>query len=68
MRKPEDLELGLRLIKARQPSYTEILEAELAYWQEQNGKLIIQINELKAQLHKEQLEFHFPKTPSGVVK
>jgi len=59
MRKPEDLERGLRLIKARQPSYTEILEAELAYWQEQNGKLIVQINELKSQLHKEQLEFHF---------
>lgn len=59
MRKPEDIPLGLRLIKARQPSYTEILEAELAYWQEQNGKLIVQINELKAQLHKEQLEFHF---------
>ena len=54
-----DVELGLRLIKARQPSYTEILEAELAYWREQNAKLIIQNTELKAQLHREQLEFHF---------
>lgn len=59
MRKPEDIELGLRLIKARQPTYIEIIEAELAYWKEQNANLIQQNNELKAQLHKEQLEFHF---------
>lgn len=54
-----DVELGLRLIKARQPTYIEIIEAELAYWKEQNANLIQQNNELKAQLHKEQLEFHF---------
>lgn len=59
MRKAEDVEIGLRLIKRRQPSYLEIVEAELDYWKEQNAKLIIQNNELKAQLHKEQLEFHF---------
>lgn len=63
-----DVELGLRLIKARQPTYIEIIEAELAYWKEQNANLIQQNNELKAQLHKEQLEFHFPRTPSGVLK
>lgn len=59
MRKPEDLEMGLRLIKGRHPNYTEIIEAELDHYKELCSDLIKQNNELKAQLHKEQLEFHF---------
>lgn len=59
MRKPEDVEIGLRLIKSRHPSYLEIVEAELDHYKELCGDLIVQVNELKAQLHKEQLEFHF---------
>jgi len=59
MRKPEDVEIGLRLIKRRHPSYLEIVEAELDHYKKLCAELIIQCNELKAQLHKEQLEFHF---------
>lgn len=59
MRKPEDLEMGIRLIKARHPSYIEIVEAELTHYKTLCAELIVQVNELKAQLHKEQLEFHF---------
>ena len=59
MRKPEDLEMGIRLIKARHPSYIEIVESELDHYKTLCAELIVKNNELKAQLHKEQLEFHF---------
>ncbi len=59
MSKSEGTEIGLRLIKKRHPSYIEIVEAELVHYKELCAKLIVQCNELKAQLHKEQMEFHF---------
>ena len=54
-----DIEKGMRLIKARHPSYIEIVEAELEHYKKLCAQLIVEKNELKALLHKEQLSFHF---------
>ena len=55
----ENIPDRLRIIKARHPSYIEIVEAELDHYKKLSAELIVQVNELKAQLHKEQLSFHF---------